>query len=189
MSGRGCDQDTLFLGCYTSDVEISNCLASKPIRRIKKRSGTEALRQGALPRLIGYRLRLAQQAVFRDFAEMVHGLSPGRLGVLVLIDANPGLTQSRLAEAVRRDRSTMVAVLDELEARGLIARRKGEDRRTNGLWLTRSGKTFLAGVMRRVYAHERRFAARLSAREQAQLFKLLERLARPEKKRGAAAPR
>ena len=142
-----------------------------------------------MPRLIGYRLRLAQQAVFRDFQEMVPGLSPGRLGIMVLIDANPGLTQSRLAEAVRRDRSTMVAVLDELESRRLIARRKGEDRRTNGLWLTRSGKLFLAGVMRRVYAHERRVAARITARERAQLFALLERLAAPKKKRGAAAPR
>ena len=120
---------------------------------------------------------------------MVHGLSPGRLGIMVLIDANPGLTQSRLAEAVRRDRSTMVAVLDELEGRGLIERRRGEDRRTNGLWLTRTGKNFLAGAMRRVYAHERRFAARLTARERTQLFDLLERLAAPQKKRGAEAPR
>ena len=141
-----------------------------------ERAEPKALSPGVLPRLIGYRLRLAQQAVFKDFAENVQGLSPGRLGILVLIDANPGLTQSRLAEAVRRDRSTMVAVLDELEARGLIARRRGEDRRTNGLWLTRSGRTFLAGAMRRVQAHERRFAARLTAKERRQLFALLEKL-------------
>jgi DNA-binding MarR family transcriptional regulator len=145
------------------------------------RAEPKALRPGVLPRLIGYRLRLAQQAVFKDFAENVQGLSPGRLGILVLIDANPGLTQSRLAEAVRRDRSTMVAVLDELEANGLIARRKGEDRRTNGLWLTRSGRTFLASAMRRVYAHERRFAASLSAKERARLFALLDRLTVPKK--------
>lgn len=135
-----------------------------------------ALREGALTRLIGYRLRRAQQAAFRDFAETVHGLSPGRLGVMVLIDANPGLTQSRLAEGVRRDRSTMVAVLDELEARGLIVRRKGDDRRTNGLWLTRSGRTFLAATMRRVRAHERRLAARFTAKERAKLLELLEKL-------------
>lgn len=164
-------------------------MAPKPIRRIKKRPDAGALRQGALPRLIGYRLRLAQQAVFLDFAEVVRDLSPGRLGIMILIDANPGLSQSRLAEAVRRDRSTMVAVLDELEDRRLIERRKGEDRRTNGLWLTRAGKAFFAGVMRRVYAHERRLAARFTARERAELFALLERLARPQKKRGAAAPR
>jgi DNA-binding MarR family transcriptional regulator len=146
-----------------------------------ERAEPKALRSGVLPRLIGYRLRLAQQVVFKDFAENVQVLTPGRLGILVLIDANPGLTQGRLAEAVRRDRSTMVAVLDELEANGLIARRKGEDRRTNRLWLTRPGRTFLASAMRRVYAHERHFAARLSAKERAQLFALLDRLTAPKK--------
>ncbi|MGH8735860.1 MAG: MarR family winged helix-turn-helix transcriptional regulator [Burkholderiales bacterium] len=141
-----------------------------------KRTDSKSLRAGVLPRLIGYRLRLAQQAVFRDFVDSVAGLSPGRLGILVLIDANPGLTQSRLAEAVRRDRSTMVAVLDELEGHGLIARRRGEDRRTNGLWLTRSGGTFLAAALRRVRAHERRLAARLTAKERQTLLALLEKL-------------
>ena len=75
-----------------------------------------ALDAGTLPELLGYRLRLAQQAVFRDYATSVQGLSPGRVGLLITIDANPGVTQSRLAEAVNRDRSTMVAVLDQLEA-------------------------------------------------------------------------
>lgn len=145
--------------------------------RSNKHSDPAALRQGALPRLIGYRLRLAQQAVFTDFAQVVPGLSPGRLGILMLIDANPGVTQSRLAEAVLRDRSTMVGVLDELEGRGLVARRKGEDRRTNGLWLTRAGRTSLTTIMRRVNAHERRVAARLTPKERATLLKLLEKLA------------
>jgi DNA-binding MarR family transcriptional regulator len=151
-------------------------LEGKPIFRPNKQSDPALLRQGALPDLIGYRLRLAQQAVFRDFAEVVPGLSPGRLGILLLIDANPGVTQSRLAEAVLRDRSTMVAVLDELEGRGLVARRKGKDRRTNGLWLTRAGRAFLATIMRRVNAHERRVATRLTAKERATLLRLLEKL-------------
>lgn len=136
----------------------------------------QKLRQGALPQLLGYRLRLAQQAVFRDFAESVHGLSPGRVGLLIYVDANPGVTQSRLAEAVRRDRSTMVGVLDELEARALIERRRGADRRTNGLWLTRAGRGLLARAVRDIAAHERRIAARLSAAERRQLLELLGRI-------------
>jgi len=92
----------------------------KPVAR-----RSEGLAAGGLPGLLGYRLRLAQQAVFRDFADSVHGLSPGRVGLLVYIDANPGVTQSRLAEAVNRDRSTMVGVLDQLQARGLVERRRG----------------------------------------------------------------
>ena len=136
-----------------------------------------ALHQGLLPELIGYRLRLAQQAVFRDFAASVPGLSPGRVGMLLLIEANPGVTQSRLAHAVSRDRSTMVGVLDQLEAKGLIERRRGADRRTNGVWLTRAGRTALARAKRAIAIHERRVAARLSPVERAQLLDLLPRVA------------
>jgi len=134
------------------------------------------LKPGMLPGLLGYRLRLAQQAVFRDFADSVSDLSPGRTGMLLLVDANPGVTQSRLAHAVGLDRSTMVGVVDTLEDRGLIERRRGEDRRTNGLWLTRSGRTLVARLKRRIEVHERRVAARLSAGERAQLLVLLEKL-------------
>lgn len=133
----------------------------------------QKLTPGALYGLLGYRLRLAQQAVFRDFAVSVPGLSPGRVGLLIFIDANPGVTQSRLAEAVERDRSTMVGVLDQLEARSLIKRRRGEDRRTNGLWLTRAGRTLLARALRGIARHEKRIAARLSAAERRQLLELL----------------
>jgi len=132
-----------------------------------------SLAQGALPGLLGYRLRLAQQAVFRDFAASVQGLSPGRVGLLILIDANPGITQSRLAEAVARDRSTMVGLIDLLERRGLVERRRGDDRRTNGLWLTRSGRRLLARALRRIAAHEQRIASRLSAAERRRLLRLL----------------
>src|SRR5205814_10177301 len=92
-----------------------------------------ALKPGILPGLLGYRLRLAQRALFRDFAASVAELSPGRVGILLLIEANPGVTQSRLAQAVSLERSTMVGVLHALQDRGLVERRRGEDRRTNGL--------------------------------------------------------
>lgn len=134
------------------------------------------LRQGVLPGLIGYRLRLAQQALFRDFAARVPELSPGRSGVMMLVEANPGVTQTRLAEEVGLDRSTMVGVLDSLQARGLIERRRGADRRTNGLWLTRAGRALLARVKRRIALHERRVAAGLSRAERAQLLALLAKL-------------
>ncbi len=136
-----------------------------------------ALTPGILPGLLGYRLRLAQQAVFRDFAQSVPEVSPGRVGVLLLIEANPGVTQGRLARAVSLERSTMVGVVDTLEARGLIERRRGADRRTNGLWLTRAGRARLGRIKRRIEVHEDRVAARLSAAERKVLLALLEKLA------------
>jgi DNA-binding MarR family transcriptional regulator len=139
-------------------------------------SRDQPLRPGALPGLLGYRLRLAQQAVFRDFATSVGEVSPGRVGILFLVEANPGVTQSRLARAVHLDRSTMVGVIDMLEGRALIERRRGEDRRTNGLWLTRAGRALVERLKRRIELHERRIATRLSAAERAQLISLLEKL-------------
>ena len=129
-----------------------------------------------LPGLLGYRLRLAQQTVFRDFAKSVVELSPGRVGLLLLIDANPGVTQSRLAQAVGLDRSTMVGLVDTLEERRLIERRRGEDRRTNGLWLTRPGRSLLGRLKKRIEVHERRVAGRLTPAERVQLIALLEKL-------------
>ena len=129
-----------------------------------------------LPQLIGYRLRLAQQAVFRDFAASVGEVSPGHAGILLLIEANPGVAQGRLAQAVHLDRSTMVGVVDALEERGLIERRRGTDRRSNGLFLTSTGRAFVARLKRRIEAHERRVAAHLSATERSDLLLLLGKL-------------
>jgi DNA-binding MarR family transcriptional regulator len=134
------------------------------------------MRPGILPSLLGYRLRRAQQAVFRDFASSIPELSPGRVGILLLLEANPGVTQSRLAQAVSLERSTMVGVVDVLESRGLLERRRGADRRTNGLWLTDSGRDLVTRLKRRIQLHERRVAARLSVQERAQLLALLEKL-------------
>ena len=138
---------------------------------------TTPVKPGLLPGLIGYRLRRAQQAVFRDFAKAIPELSPGRVGILLLVEANPGITQGRLAQAVSLDRSTMVGVVDVLEGKGLIERRRGKDRRTNGLWLTAAGRALLSRLKRRIHVHERRVASRLTAAERGQLLGLLNKLA------------
>ena len=137
---------------------------------------TRPLKAGLLPELLGYRLRRAQQALFRDFAATVAEISPGRVGILLLIEANPGVTQSRLAHAVSLDRSTLVGVLHDLEAQGLVERRRGEDRRTNGLRLTAEGRALVTTLKRRIVQHERRVAARLSDAEREQLLGLLAKL-------------
>jgi DNA-binding MarR family transcriptional regulator len=149
-----------------------------PAKRKKYTRASLELDHGILPTLLGYQLRLAQIAVFNDFAASARefDVSPGRFGMLVLIDVNPGVTQTRLAEAVGLDRSTLVAVLDQLEERGLLERRRGVDRRTNGLWLTRRGKSLVARMKERIREHEDRLAARLSETERDALLALLRRI-------------
>ena len=150
---------------------------AEPTLRSAGMGAQHSLKPGLLAGLLGYRLRVAQQAVFRDFAREIPEASPGRAGILLLIDANPGVTQSRLAQAVGIDRSTLVGVLHALEARELVERRRGEDRRTNGVWLTRPGRALVASLKQRIRVHERRVASALTPAELAQLLQLLEKLA------------
>ena len=155
----------------------------RPARTTARRARTAAAERtidlGMLPDLLGYRLRLAQRAVFEDFAASVGGaeVSPGLFGILVIIEANPGLKQSQLAVAAHLDRSSLVPVLDKLEARGHVTRRASpDDRRVNGLWLTGPGAALLRTLKRRVLAHERRVLSGLSVANRAQLFDLLARV-------------
>jgi DNA-binding MarR family transcriptional regulator len=116
----------------------------------------------------------------RRFADALEpfGLHPRHFGVLTVLDARPGTTQHELAEHSRVDSSSMVAVLDDLEARGLAERRPDPgDRRKRLIHLTPKGRADLKkmrAVARKV--GEQSFAA-LSADERATLNHLLRKLA------------
>ena len=132
-----------------------------------------------LPDLLGYHLRRAQSAVFQDFAASLDGanVTPGQFGVLALIEANAGLSQTRLAQILGIDRSTLVAVIDKLESQGLVERAaRPNDRRSHALKLSRQGQSRFEALARLVQKHETRIARRLSARERETLIELLQRI-------------
>jgi DNA-binding MarR family transcriptional regulator len=146
-----------------------------------------AIDYGTLPELIGYQLRLAQIRVFKDFVQATE-VSPGLLGVLMLIEANPGLTQSALAAAVHLDRSTMVGVIDRLEAQQWVARQStSTDRRAYRLLLTASGTAKLQEFKQVIDAHEKRILESLSPDEITALRLLLPKIARPTTEDGEPA--
>jgi DNA-binding MarR family transcriptional regulator len=136
--------------------------------------------RGMLDGLVGYHLRRAQQAVFRDFADSVGalGVTPGQFGVLELIACNDGLNQSALARALGLDRSTLVAVLDRLQSAGWIERRpSATDRRSHSLALTAEGRHTVESARAAIRDHERRVLAGLSDREVAALLSALQAIA------------
>jgi DNA-binding MarR family transcriptional regulator len=101
---------------------------------------------GMLDGVVGYLLRRAQIAVFEDFARRFAALelTPAQFSTLVAIQANPGRRQSDIAAALGVQRPNFVALMDELERRGLAERlRSGSDRRANALKLTRAGLALL----------------------------------------------
>src|SRR5499427_9844475 len=78
----------------------------------------------------------------RQFGERLTSLRLTRphAGILRLIGLSPGLSQQELARRLAILPSQLVALLDELEERGLIERRQdATDRRTYALHLTKCG--------------------------------------------------
>jgi len=154
-------------------------LAASRTKEISDLPETPGIDAGVLPDLVGYQIRLAQIAIFRDFRKALGELdiTPGLFGVLVLIEANGGMKQTELARAIHLDRSTVVNVIDNLEAMKLVERRPVDgDRRSKALFLTAPGKTLLQKLKRQVADHEKRLASNLSAAERQKLVDLLQRI-------------
>lgn len=142
----------------------------------------KGLRMGILPDLLAYHLRCAHVAVFQHFNRTlgVHGISGPQFGTLLLIEANPGVSQSSIAEALRFDRSTLVQIIDRLEDRDLVKREpSAQDRRSHALRLTGDGAALLGELKALSDRHEGIVADTLSADERKELLSLLERLHTP----------
>jgi DNA-binding MarR family transcriptional regulator len=113
---------------------------------------------GLLENLIGFHLRLAQDASFRAFASHsgeTH-LKPGRFAAMMVIQNNPGITQIALSRAIARDKSSITPLLQELHRRGLVSRRPSStDRRSITLRLTKVGETMLQDLLTHAMDHDR----------------------------------
>jgi DNA-binding MarR family transcriptional regulator len=140
-----------------------------------------AINLGILPGLLGYQIKQSQERVYAGFAARLRRLSltPGQFAVLVLVEANPGLTQTALARALGSNRSLMVRTLDRLEDAGLVAREPSpRDRRSHAIFGTEEGFKQIARLKADVRAHEDRIAAALGRESFDALLDLLVRLNR-----------
>jgi len=117
----------------------------------------EPVHLGPLADALGYHIRMAQAASFREFQRSVgmKRLRPGWFTVLSLINDNPGITAVALSRAAGRDKSTMTPLLRELERGGLIARLDvPEDRRCHALRLTEAGSAAFARLALSAREHD-----------------------------------
>ncbi len=105
------------------------------------------------------------------------GIGAGDLAILLLIDAREPVSQQQMARRLDVDRTTMVALIDALESKGLVARRSDPaDRRRNVIELTKAGGTTLRRATHASDEAEQRLLADLDEGEAAQLRSLLRRV-------------
>lgn len=139
------------------------------------------LELGLIGDFVGPRVRVLWNLLAAGMAKALapFGLRAGGFSALALIAANPGCSQNQLARALGMDKSAVVALVKELERRGLAARVPGrDDRRFRALKLTAKGKTVLSQMMKPGAQPGQPIRDALSPAEMKQLLSLLDRACR-----------
>ncbi len=134
----------------------------------------------ALSRHTGFLLSKIGGIAQKRFAERIEsvGLNVRMWGALNVLDAEGAISQHALGQSVGIDPSSMVATIDELEARGLVERhRHPSDRRAHALHVTPAGRRTLAAGRELAKSAQADLLAPLDESEREQLHALLLRVA------------
>jgi DNA-binding MarR family transcriptional regulator len=148
-----------------------------PAKRLPTKTAG-AIDYGPLGNWVGFHLRMAQAASFQAFARLTQDVKirPGRLATLMLIERNPGISQTALSLANGRDKSTLTPVLNDLVKRGFVRReRTADDRRAYQLSLTAAGGRALKKLAACAVRHDRNLD-RIIGRDRARFLSVLQRI-------------
>jgi DNA-binding MarR family transcriptional regulator len=153
----------------------------------------DATARPAMPEHGGFAFLLVQLGMqaARQFGEQLAplGVEPRHAGMLMRLAANEGKAQQVIGELIGLNPTQMVFLVDELEDRGFVERRRNPaDRRSYALYLTPAGREMLSKVREASRIHQARLGASLSESEQEQLTQLLRRIARDQRISGESLP-
>ncbi|MFO1039341.1 MAG: MarR family winged helix-turn-helix transcriptional regulator [Geminicoccaceae bacterium] len=106
---------------------------------------------------------------------LAHGT--GKVSVLLLTAANPGIRPSVIAHFIHKDRAAMARLVEQMKEHGLIEHQiDAEERRAHELYLTPKGESLLQRVRAIAIGHSDRFFGVLTSTEQRELLRLLMKL-------------
>jgi DNA-binding MarR family transcriptional regulator len=132
-----------------------------------------AQHSGALLDHLARRMRLRSEAVLAPL-----GLRPRHMVALTVLRDGGGSTQQALAGTLEMDGTNIVGLLNDLEAKNLIERRRSpEDRRRHMVELTEAGAAQLAAVERALIAAEDEVLGALDDTQRETLYNLLHQAA------------
>lgn len=139
------------------------------------------LDMGILAEDVGFQVHITRRAIW-------NALRPGRrkdaprepsgyFASLILISANPGISQTQLAEVLVIDLPNVAQILARMTSAGLVERQPDPaDRRRLRLRLTAAGEVQVRGALEFNASQRHLFSQALSAEEISQLVALLHKL-------------
>lgn len=105
------------------------------------------------------------------------GLTGLQYNVLRVLDAaGEALSQQEIARRVFASRANVTSLIDQLEAKGLVARGACADRRVKMVALTEAARETMAATYPELAARSAALMARLTDAEKKELIRLLDRL-------------
>lgn len=108
----------------------------------------------ALGYLIGHTAMRIKIGLRRLFLKSGLDVTPEQWVVLFRLHEREGLTQSELGDRTVKDKTTVTRILDRLEKKGLVHRRRdSRDRRSQRIFLTETGADALGVLMPLVHAY------------------------------------
>jgi DNA-binding MarR family transcriptional regulator len=141
--------------------------------------GSKPIAGDKAPSTLAFLLSQVGLHAARQFSERIAevDLHPALFRVLNLVDAAEGRSQQAIGEAIEVPASRMVALVDELEQRGLVERRPHPtDRRIRTLYLTAKGRKTLARGREIAKTHERDLTKGMPAADRKRLTKYLQEI-------------
>src|SRR5579862_3186733 len=138
------------------------------------------LDESGLSQQVGFMMRMAQLALLEFVFSKQFGLDLpiSQMTILRLIHTRSGLTQKRIADAMRIKTANLTPLINELEANGLVSRRNSAtNRRAYALYLTRKGESSLKKTKKIMADQMSIMADILDPDERKRLIKLLRKIA------------
>lgn len=168
-----------FINVQGINIKKERAMTIKRINSNLAEAQEDSIDIDMLEEIIGYPLRRAQAFVYADYAKTVGelGIRPAQFAAMVIINNNPGLTQSALASVMGIDRSAVVSLIDVLEEQRLVARIPSvSDRRSYSIMITVKGRDKLEKIKAQVIEQDKRISASLTEEERKELIRLLTKL-------------
>lgn len=149
-------------------------------REPEPQSRVQELNPGGLNDLLGYQLARASiltNANFQNTVGKPWDVSKVEFTILQLINQNPGVTSSRLAQAMAISMPAVTVAMAKLEQRGWVTRERSTvDRRAQHFEVTPEGHTQVSLALQAVLAADARTLESLSLAERLMLLELLRKV-------------